>query len=160
LAPIPLWIRYLRDTPRGKTLSTFLFRFTPPLRFHAFRQLFRSGLAVPFFERLFRDFPFDQQFGEFSPLRLTLKRHCPRSLNISQTASEPPSATIFLLRFRFAAALVVSLARHFADELAALDGAAAGLHFFACVRANHLRAESRECQKRSRGNSQKRSLHI
>ena len=35
----------------------------------------RTGLAIPFFERLGRDLPFDQQLRELPPLRLALERH-------------------------------------------------------------------------------------
>jgi hypothetical protein len=49
------------------------FRFR--LGLHAFRKLSASRLAIPLFESLIGDLAFDQEFGELSPLCLTLKWH-------------------------------------------------------------------------------------
>jgi hypothetical protein len=57
--------------------------------------------------------------------------------------------TVDLLRF--AAALFVRLRAHVTHELATFDRTAARFHFFAAVRAHHLRREcwsGKNCQRR------------
>jgi hypothetical protein len=45
------------------------------LALHALGEFLASGLAVPFLERLVRDFPLDEKLRELSTLRLTLEWH-------------------------------------------------------------------------------------
>src|SRR6476469_987103 len=54
-----------RFLPAGRR---FLLRFR--LRRHAFRELFRSGLAIPLFVRLVGNLALDQELGELPPLGL------------------------------------------------------------------------------------------
>jgi hypothetical protein len=42
---------------------------------HMIRELLAAGFAVPFLERLRRDFSLDEQLRELAPLRLALERH-------------------------------------------------------------------------------------
>ena len=59
-----------------KPTSFFLLRLGCSL--HALGKLFAAGLAIPLLEGFGRDFPFDEELGELSALRLALERHLPQ----------------------------------------------------------------------------------